>query len=99
MTSKAEKLLEKARRSRGDWKRTELEKLYKGYGFVIEHGSKHDIVYHEDHDFLIQTLPRHNKLQPGYARQAVKLIERLLEIEEDLEVEEDANVEENDSNE
>lgn len=82
MPSKASKLLEKARRSRGDWKRNDLEALYKGYGFLIDHGAKHDIVYHEQYDDLVQTLPRHRKVQRAYVKKAVELIDRLLAMQE-----------------
>jgi len=38
MPSKAEKLLEKMRNSKSNWKRADLDKLYEGYDFVISHG-------------------------------------------------------------
>jgi hypothetical protein len=78
MTSKAEKLLEQMRQSKSNWKRTDLERLYEGYGFIIKHGSNHDIVKHPDYPELRTTLPRHRKLARGYVEFAVKLIDRLL---------------------
>jgi len=82
MPSKAEKLLEQMRRSKSNWKRGDLDKLYKGFGFVITHGSNHDIVAHPDYPQLRATLSRHPKeLAKGYIEFAVKLIDKLLELE------------------
>lgn len=80
--SKSEKLLEKARRSKTGWRRSELDALYQSFGFVIESRRKHDIVYHEDYltEGIRTTLPRSNKVNPVYVGEAVKLIERLIEL-------------------
>ena len=79
MTSKAQKLLERMRRSKSNWKKIDLEKLYEGYGFIITHGATHDIVKHPDFPELRTTLPRHNYLAKGYVEFAIKLVNRLLE--------------------
>jgi hypothetical protein len=42
MVSKAEKLLEQMRRSKSNWKRIDLDKLYDGFEFIITHGANHD---------------------------------------------------------
>jgi hypothetical protein len=84
MTSKGQKLLEHMRQSKSNWKRSDLDKLYKGYGFVITHGRNHDIVKHPDFPELRTTLPRHNYLAKGYVEFAVKLIDRLLELRKDI---------------
>jgi predicted RNA binding protein YcfA (HicA-like mRNA interferase family) len=81
MTSKAEKLLEQMRNSKTGWKRADLDKLYKGFGFVIKHGSNHDIMKHPDFPELRATLPRHRELARGYVEFAVKLIDRLNELQ------------------
>lgn len=81
MPSKAEKLLEQMRNSKAGWKRADLDTLYEGYGFVISHGSNHDIVKHPAHPELRATLPRHRQLARGYVEFAVKLINSLLYIE------------------
>jgi predicted RNA binding protein YcfA (HicA-like mRNA interferase family) len=78
MTSKGEKLLDKMRRSKSNWTREDLNKLYEGFGFIITHGGSHDIVRHPDFLDLRTTLPRHNFLAKGYVEFAVKLIDRLL---------------------
>jgi len=74
MPSKAEKLLEKMRNSKSNWKRADLDKLYEGYDFVISHGGNHDIVKHPDFPQLRATLPRHRELAKGYVEFAVKLL-------------------------
>ena len=81
MTSKAYKLLEKMRRSKSGWKRHDLDQLYEGFGFIIIHGSNHDIVKHPNFPLLRTTLPRQNYLAIGYIEQAIKLIDKLLELE------------------
>ena len=82
MTSKAQKLFVKMRQSKSSWKRRDLDTLYIGFGFIITHGSNHDIVKHPDHPQLRSTLPRHSKLAKGYVETAIKLVEKLLEIKE-----------------
>ncbi len=81
MTSKAEKLLEQMRASKASWRRVDLDKLYEGFGFVIRHGGNHDIVKHPDFPELRTTLPRHRDLARGYIEYAVKLVDRLLELQ------------------
>jgi hypothetical protein len=85
MPSKAEKLLEQMRTSKSNWKRADLDKLYKGFGFVISHGGSHDIVKHPTFRELRATLPRHRELAKGYVEFAVKLIDRLLELQKESE--------------
>ncbi len=78
MPSSAYKLLERAKKTQSGWKRQELDRLYTGFGFIIRHGRSHDIVYHPDYPNLRETLPRHKNVKPVYVRQAVKLINTLL---------------------
>ena len=82
MPSKAEKLLEQMRNSRSNWKRADLDKLYEGFGFILTHGANHDIVKHPSFPQLRATLPRHRELAKGYVEFAVKLIDRLLELQQ-----------------
>jgi predicted RNA binding protein YcfA (HicA-like mRNA interferase family) len=81
MPSKAEKLLEQMRRSKSNWKRADLDKLYEGFGFIISHGGSHDIIKHPDFPELRTTLPRHRELAKGYVEFAVKIIDRLLYLQ------------------
>jgi hypothetical protein len=85
MTSKAQKLLERMKQSKAGWRRQDLDKLYTGFGFVIIHGSRHDIVKHPDFPQLRTTLPRHGFLARGYVEFAVKLVDTLLEIQKETE--------------
>ena len=81
MTQKAIKLLERMRRSKAGWKRYDLDQLYEGFGFVITHGSNHDIVKHPTYPRLRATLPRHTYLARGYVEYAIKLIDQLIALE------------------
>jgi len=83
MTSKAQKLLERMRRSKSDWLRADLDKLYEGFGFVISHGGSHDIVKHPQYPELRAALPRHRFLAKGYVEYAIKLVDRLLELQQE----------------
>ena len=85
MSSKAEKLLEQMRNSKSNWKRIDLDKLYEGFGFVISHGGSHDIIKHPDFPQLRSSLPRHRILAKGYVEFAVKLVDRLLELQKESE--------------
>jgi hypothetical protein len=83
MPSKAVKLLEQMRNSKSNWKRADLDRLYEGFGFIISHGRSHDIARHPDFPQLRATLPRHRELAKGYVEFAVKLMDRLLELQKE----------------
>ena len=80
MTSKAEKLLERMRRTKANWKRHDLDTLYEGFGFVLRNGSNHDIVSHPEYPNLSDTLPRRRKVPEYNVRKAIKHIDALLEL-------------------
>lgn len=83
MASKAEKLLKKMRRSQTGWHSHDLHSLYLGFGFKIRAGSNHDIISHPVYLELRQVVSRHpSELSPGYIRDAIKIIDRLRELEE-----------------
>ena len=82
MTAKALRLLEQMRGSKSNWKRSDLDNLYVGFGFTITHGGSHDIVKHPDFPTLRTTLPRHRELARGYVESAVKLVDKLLELQQ-----------------
>ena len=85
--SKAENLLERMRRSQAGWRRTDLEKLYRGFGFDIRHGSNHDVIVHPNYPHLRATLPGHTTVVKAYIRHAIKLIDELRQLgqgEEDV---------------
>lgn len=79
-TKKGLLLFQRAKTSPYGWRRDELDKLYKHYGFIIEIGSKHDIVKHPNYPDLRATLTRGSgELHHDYVRHAVDMIEKLLE--------------------
>jgi len=82
MSSGPEKLLEDMRRTKAKWKRRDIVALYEGFGFVIEHRSNHDKVYHPKYPRLNEGLPRHRKLPKVYVSKAVKLVDKLKELED-----------------
>lgn len=81
MPSKPARLLEQMRRSKANWKRHDLDTLYRGFGFEIKSGAHHDIVTHPDFPQLFTALPRHTKIAKYLITQAVKLVDRLLELQ------------------
>ena len=83
MGATANNLLDRARLSKAGWTRTKLDKLYKGFGFIIKTGNgPHDKVFHPEHPELITWLPRHNKLGEYNISNAIKLIDKLKKLEE-----------------
>ena len=85
MPTKAEKILEQMHNSKSNWKRADLDTLYEGFGFIITHGGNHDIVKHPNFPQLRATLPRHRQLAKGYVEFAVKLVDKLLELQKESE--------------
>ena len=84
MSSKANKLLERMRATKAGWKCQDLIRLYTGFGFLVTHGSNHEIIKHPVHLQLRTTLPRHKFLASGFVEYAVKLIDKLLELEKEV---------------
>jgi hypothetical protein len=80
--SKPEKLLKRMRRSAAGWKPADLAKLYEGFGFEIRHGSRHDVIIHSRYPQLRTTLPRHKPIAKAYIAEAVKLVDKLRELEQ-----------------
>jgi hypothetical protein len=77
-----EDLMEQMRVSKDGWGQNDLRRLYEGFGFVSREGSKHTIYKHPSYPFLRATVARHNKLAVGYIQDAVKLIDKLKELED-----------------
>lgn len=82
--NKKSRILQRARNAPGGWTRSELDKLYHNFGFIIEtdHAS-HDIAKHPDLPKTMKgTLTRSSgELHPDYVRHAVYLIDQLLSLE------------------
>lgn len=74
-------LLDAMRRSKNNWTRKDLEALYEEYGFRIRRGAKHDIAINRKYPQLRGTLPNHKSFAKGYVVSAVRLVERLQEME------------------
>ena len=80
MAPKGLKVLEQMRQSQANWSRRDLDNLYEHFGFVIRHGSRHDIVRHPQFPLLWATVPRHNEVAKAYIKEAIKLIEEYLAL-------------------
>lgn len=80
--SKDEKLLEKMRRSKTGWRFNDIESLYMSFGFEKYEGSKHAMFIHPDFPELRATVARHRSLPIGYIQFAIKLIDKLKELQE-----------------
>ena len=52
---------------------------------MIKSGSSHDLVSHPDFPQLIASLPRHTKLAKYVVAQAVAMVDKLLELQEQQE--------------
>ena len=82
MTSRAEKLLERMRRSQSGWKCKDVETLLYGFGFAGRQGGNHTIFAHPVYPKLRYTLPRHRGIRKQYVKDAVRIVDKLLELED-----------------
>jgi hypothetical protein len=83
MSTGAEKLLERMRQTKTGWKPRDLISLYEGFGFVVTNRTNHVIVKHPDFPELRATIPRHNYLLKPYVATAVKLVEKLMVLQQE----------------
>jgi hypothetical protein len=77
------------RKSKSGWKRKDLDALYEGYGFEIQHRSNHDVAKHPDYPEIRVTLPRHRKVKKYLITHAVKTIDKLIQLQTEKEAEDD----------
>lgn len=83
MSAKAEKLLKRLRQTLSGWHAHDLLALYEHYRFTIRSKGKHYIITHQDLPTLRCTLTRSSgELLPAYAKDALKSIEDVLELDE-----------------
>lgn len=82
MPSRAEKLLERMRRSKSGWRRKDIVAVYEGFGFVLNHGAKHDYYVHPDYPKLRDTLKRSRTVPEYNVRNAIRLIDRLIALKD-----------------
>jgi hypothetical protein len=82
VTTAAEKLRERMRASKRGWSPDDLEQLYVGHGFTYRDRGKHRVYTHPAYPVLLATVTRGNKLAVGYVQTALKLLDRLAEMQE-----------------
>ena len=73
----ARKIRERMQGTKSGWGESDMETLYVGYGFAFRDGAKHRMYYHPDFPELHTTVSRQRSLPPGYAQEALKLINEL----------------------
>ncbi len=74
---KAEKLLERMRKSKSGWTSNDLIRLYRGFGFDIRSGSRHYVITHSAYPSLRATLSRRLKDSTPYVSEAIKMIDKM----------------------
>lgn len=82
MNTTADKLRARMRNTKRGWTADDLESLYTGFGFTYRDGGKHRVYSHRAYPTLIATVTRGNKLPVGYVQAALKLLDRLDELQE-----------------
>jgi hypothetical protein len=73
----AMKLREDMKNNKSGWGQSDLDTLYRGYGFVLREGGKHRMYTHTAFPQLHESVSRQNDLPPGYAQSALKLLTEL----------------------
>ena len=68
------------RASKAGWKRNDIDRLYEGFGFIIENRKRHDKAFHPEFPQVFGMLPRHTKIAKGYVDEAVKNIDKLIKL-------------------
>ena len=81
MARGAQQLLERMKRSASGWGEQDMRSVLADHGFKYREGGKHTVYQHEKHGELRISVPRHRKLKPWVARDVVKLIESLANLE------------------
>ncbi len=82
MPGDANKLLARMRASKAGWSQADLESLYLGFGFRYREGKRHRLYFHPKHPELFATVARQSPLAKGYIIHAIRLIERLMQMED-----------------
>ena len=80
--SAADKLYERAKRTKAGWRFEEVRRLYLGFGFEEKQGGKHTLFIHPRYPQLVATVTRKRTLAMGYVDKAVRLIEELRRLSE-----------------
>ena len=74
-------ILQKMRASKAGWRPGDLERVYLGLGFGMREGSKHRLYIHPKYPELRATVTRSRTLAVGYITEALRLADRLRELE------------------
>jgi hypothetical protein len=82
----AQKMLERMRNSPSGWGQRDFERLFLGFGFIRKEGKKHTIYFHPRFLDLWISVPRHNTLREWVARDAVKLLDEVIQRSKPREV-------------
>ena len=78
MSAKSAKLLGHLRNTKAGWSDADIFKLMAAHGFLSREGN-HTVYSHPDHPDLHLVVPSGKDLPKVYARQAEKLIDKLLD--------------------
>jgi hypothetical protein len=79
---KAEKILERMRRTGAGWKPAHFRTLLTGFGFDAIDAAKHTKYRHPSYPQLWIMIPRADPLSKEYAKDAIGLVDKLAELEE-----------------
>jgi hypothetical protein len=75
--TRAQKLVERMRRTKHGWRPSEVRAAYLGYGFSVDAGRKHDLYQHRRYPDLIATMTRSDPVKPAYIEDLLKLLDDL----------------------
>ncbi len=81
MSSAAEKLLERMRRTKQGRSPEDLHKLYLGFGCTCREGAKHRVYIHSRHHWIRDTVSRQSRLPMGYVSDAIKKIDEVRRLD------------------
>jgi predicted RNA binding protein YcfA (HicA-like mRNA interferase family) len=80
--AKADKRLQKAKNNPKGWRFEELKSLYEAFGFEVRSGKgSHHVAVHPKLKPRPTVIKHSGELPPEYVKQAVELIEELLQLE------------------
>lgn len=82
MSTRSVKLLERMRQSHANWKCQDIITMMRGFGFTLRHGSKHDVLTHEEYRWLRLTLPRGRNIKSSYVLDAIALVDMSMELKQ-----------------
>jgi len=80
-SNKAQKLLDRTRRTGAGWGQSHYARLFAGFGFLTREGGNHTIYWDPDEKSNRVQVPRHGELKAWVAKKAVEAIDRKLRRE------------------